>query len=74
MSLVLSPEVSSKQLVSLLACICECLGNVERHDEIANLSEGVEETLNCLFCDEFIEHFIGNDGIKIFLHLITAIK
>ncbi|KAM7536336.1 hypothetical protein Aperf_G00000088477 [Anoplocephala perfoliata] len=73
-SLVLSPEVSSKELVSLLACICECLVNAERHDEVANLSERVEETLHHLSCDEFVEHFVRHDGVKVLLDFITAIN
>ncbi|VDL63118.1 unnamed protein product [Hymenolepis diminuta] len=72
--LVLSPEISAKQLVSLMACICECLHNTERHNEVENLSERIEETLHYLSCDEFVANFVENNGVKILFNLITAIN
>ncbi|VUZ42688.1 unnamed protein product [Hymenolepis diminuta] len=57
-----------------MACICECLHNTERHNEVENLSERIEETLHYLSCDEFVANFVENNGVKILFNLITAIN
>ncbi|VDN96600.1 unnamed protein product [Rodentolepis nana] len=74
LELVLSPEISAKELASLMACICECLLNPERHGEIDNLSERIEETLNYLYCDEFVASFVKNNGVKTLFNLISSIN
>nr|CUU99265.1 hypothetical transcript [Hymenolepis microstoma] len=74
LELVLSPEIAAKELASLMACICECLLYTERHGEIDNLSDRIEETLNYLYCDEFVASFVENNGVKTLFNLITSIK
>lgn len=70
--LVLAPEFSSKELTALLACICECLHNSERLDEVENLSERVEELLHSMSCGEFIDHFFINGGVNVLFDAVTA--
>ncbi|VDK34623.1 unnamed protein product [Taenia asiatica] len=71
--LVRAPELSSKELIALLTCICECLHNSERLDEVENLSERVEELLHYMTCDEFSDHFFINGGVNTLFEVVTAI-
>ncbi|KAL5971028.1 hypothetical protein TSMEX_001237 [Taenia solium] len=71
--LVQAPELSSKELIALLACICECLHNSERLDEVENLSERVGELLHYMTCDEFSDHFFINGGANTLFEVATAI-
>ncbi|KAL5105055.1 Engulfment and cell motility protein 2 [Taenia crassiceps] len=71
--LVEAPEFSSKKLVALLACICECLQNSERLDEVENLSERAEELLHSMTCAEFSDYFFINGGVNALFELVTAV-
>lgn len=73
MELVQAPEFSSKELIALLACICECLHNSERLGEVENLSERVEELLHSMTCSEFSDHFFINGGVNTLFEVVTAI-
>ena len=66
-------EYSSKELTSLFACVCECLQNPDRLGEVENLSERIEEMIHFMTCNEFIEHFVSNDGANTIFGLINSI-
>ncbi|VDM24472.1 unnamed protein product [Hydatigera taeniaeformis] len=71
--LVQAPELSSKDLIALLACICECLCKPERLDEVENLSERLGELLHSMTCCEFSDHFLINGGATVLFEVVTSI-
>uniref|UniRef100_A0A5K3F444 ELMO domain-containing protein n=1 Tax=Mesocestoides corti TaxID=53468 RepID=A0A5K3F444_MESCO len=72
--LLQAPNISSNQLKSLLACVCECLRTPSRLDEVGNLCDRLGELLRYMSCGEFALYFVDNGGIAALFELATATR